>query len=82
MKQSPGSELSAQSLRGAQTDELLDHDLSRSLILNQLSHPGTPTGTDSQEAKENIFKNSIAFEIFRFKISDASQDGFQMLIYI
>ena len=42
LKQTPGSELSAQSLMQAQTHELQDQDLSQSRMLNQLSHPGAP----------------------------------------
>ena len=41
-KQAPGSELSAQSTTGVWTHKPWDHDLSRSLTLNRLSHPGTP----------------------------------------
>ena len=42
--QAPGSELSAQSLMGAQTHRLWDHDLSQSQLLNWLSHPDGPQG--------------------------------------
>ena len=43
LKQTPGSELSAQSLTQGrtQTHKSWDHDMSWSRILNQLSHPGT-----------------------------------------
>ena len=42
LKQAPGSELSAQSQRGAQTHDLWGHGLSQSWTLNWLSHSGTP----------------------------------------
>ena len=37
----PGSELSAQSPMQGSTHQPRDHNLSRSQMLNQLSHPGT-----------------------------------------
>ena len=46
LKQAPGSELSAQSpMQGSNpraVRELWDHELSRSQMLNWLSHPGAP----------------------------------------
>ena len=42
LKQAPGSELSAQARHGAGTHKLSDYDLSRSRMLNCLSHPGAP----------------------------------------
>ena len=42
LKQAPGSELSAQSPTQGSNSRTWDHDLSRSLTLNWLSHPGAP----------------------------------------
>ena len=43
LKQALGSKLSAQSLMRGLNSQTVNHDLSRSQMLNQLSHPGTPS---------------------------------------
>ena len=47
-KQAPGSELSPQSPTQGSNSRTVrsDHDLSRSRMLNRLSHPGAPDTTD------------------------------------
>ena len=45
--------------RGAQTQEPRDHDLSRSWMLNRLSHPGTPFSPISVRCWEGVLGNSV-----------------------